>query len=458
MDWYRKLQFSDAALYKTIAFGIAAAVNRGELLPGDKLPTQRFLSKAIGCTVGTITRAYKLAEDMGIVSSIIGSGSYVKSQDQLGFTIPDGNIRDTINLSINTPSLLTRSKFISESLHEAGEKYLYNSHALDYQNNYGNQNVRQTLLDWYKDAGLEANLGNTILSAGGQHGLSLSISALARPKDTILSESVSYHGLAPLIDRYHLQLKTVEMDDEGIIPDSLDRYCRHHLPIALYLNPRIHNPTTAQMSVDRKKAVADVARKHQIYIIEDDVLSHHANPSPPIYNFYPEKTIYLSSMSKSLAPSLRVGMIVANDDLIHVIAKTLKDDIWMTSPILADLAAHWIKTGIATQLIRSDQHELMRRAERFKIILGSYSFQYSEGSPHVWLHLPDHWSPRNFVDAMKEQNVLLKGSEDFIVNSRDRVNAVRISMTSPDSIQQVNTGLHRIALQLNEAPVLAHNT
>jgi DNA-binding transcriptional regulator YhcF (GntR family) len=113
MDWYKKIQFSEAPVYKAIAHGIANAVNQGELRPSDKLPTQRYLSKVIGCTVGTITRAYKYAEDMGLVVSVIGSGSYIKTQSDLGFSIPETDKKDLINLSINTPSLHSRAGLCS---------------------------------------------------------------------------------------------------------------------------------------------------------------------------------------------------------------------------------------------------------------------------------------------------------------------------------------------------------
>ena len=102
MQWYEKLDFTQGALYEVIAQGIAQAVRTGELEPGQQLPPQRFLAKVIGCTVGTVSRAYKLADSMGLLHSTTGSGSYVNPQHPFGFAIPESDGSHVINLSINT--------------------------------------------------------------------------------------------------------------------------------------------------------------------------------------------------------------------------------------------------------------------------------------------------------------------------------------------------------------------
>ena len=445
MDWFKKINFSGAPVYKAIARGIADAVNHGELKPGDKLPTQRYLSGVIGCTVGTVTRSYKYAEGMGLIVSIVGSGSYIKMQNDLGFSIPDINKKDIVNLSINTPSLQSRVAFMSQALQSAGDKILYNASILDYQNNLDNKIHRAALLNWYRSAGIEAKLDNIAITSGGQHGVSLALSTIMRPNDTLLSESISYPGLSPLVDRYHLKIKTVEIDDQGVIPESLDECCRQFMPTCLFVNPRFHNPTTAIMSEERKRSIAYIAKKYKIFIIEDDVLSHHSEPSNPIYNYYPERTIYVSSVSKSLAPSLRIGTIIAHDYLINKIGSTLKNDVWMASPIMAEIVTHWINSGVAEQLVRTDQLELIRRSSYLKEIFNEGDYDYNAGSPHAWLHLPPHWSPRNFTDVMRDEGVLIKNSEDFIINNKNRINAVRISLTSPSDGILVKDALMKIA-------------
>ncbi len=448
MDWYKKINFSGIPVYKAIAHGIADAVNHGELKPNDKLPTQRYLSAVIGCTVGTITRAYKYAEEMGLVLSIIGSGSYIKAQSDLGFSIPDTNKKDIVNLSINTPSLHSRAAFMSQTLQAVGDKMLYNSSILDYQNNLGTEIHRKTLLDWYISSGIKAEPENVVITSGGQHGVSLALSTIMRPNDTLLTESVSYPGISPLVERYHLKIKTIEIDEQGIIPESLDDCCRKFIPKCLFINPRIHNPTTAKMSSARKKLIAKIAEKYKLFIIEDDILSHHTEPSTPIYNYYPKRTIYISSVSKSLAPSLRVGIIISNDDLIKKIGSTLKNDIWMTSPIMSEIATYWINNGIAEQLLRADKYELARRSSYLEEIFKNSDYVYSSGSPHVWLYLPNNWTPRKFSESMKNEGVLIKNSDDFVLNNKNMINAVRVSLTSPSESNLVKGALLKIAQKM----------
>ena len=89
---------------------------------------------------------------------------------------------------------------MSQALQSAGDKMLYNASILDYQNNLDNKIHRAALLNWYRSAGIEAKLDNIAITSGGQHGVSLALSTIMRPNDTLLSESISYPGLSPLVE------------------------------------------------------------------------------------------------------------------------------------------------------------------------------------------------------------------------------------------------------------------
>src|SRR5262249_25147559 len=138
----------------------------------------------------------------------------------------------------------------------------------------------------------------------------------------------------------------VALDDEGIVPRALDAACRKARPKALYVVPTLHNPTTATLPLARRQAVVEIARRYDLAIIEDDIYRMLAPQAPPpVAHLAPERTIYVTSLSKSLAPGLRLGYMVAPAAHRARVMRGIQSSIWMVSPIAAALATHWVLQG-----------------------------------------------------------------------------------------------------------------
>lgn len=431
MQWYQKLDFSAGKLYEVITQGIASGIRSGELRPGQRLPAQRALARNIGCTVGTISRAYQHAEQLGLISSARGSGSYIQPQAACSFAIPDASTQEIINLSINTPLLQHRTPLLSQGLQQLARQLPLSPSLMDYQADQGALHHRQQLAHWYHHAGIELRPENLLLTAGAQHGLALAFSAFTRPGDKLLAEALSYPGLKPLAKRFGLKLIPVAMDAQGLCMDDLARHYRHHLPGLLYCNPRIHNPTSTQMPEGRRRQLADFARQHKLLVFEDDVLAHFGPPQTPLYNLYPARTVYLSCLSKSLVPGLRLGLVAAEPTLIEQLSQTLRNDIWMASPLMSALAVLCIESGQAQALREQDCAELQQRRLLLSRLPDSCNIHCSEGSPHGWLELPTSVSAAEFSTQLQERGVLVKTASHFQIDPGQPLNAIRFSISAP---------------------------
>ena len=136
--------------------------------------------------------------------------------------------------------------------------------------------------------------------------------ALAKPGDEILVEEFTYPGITDLAGHLHLRLRTVALDREGIVPESLDEACRNGNPTALYCISSFQNPTAALMSDARRQRIAAVAIEHRLTIIEDDVFGFLASDVKPLSSYLPEdQFFYITSTSKSIAPGIRIGYLLA---------------------------------------------------------------------------------------------------------------------------------------------------
>ena len=131
----------------------------------------------------------------------------------------------------------------------------------------------------------------------------MTLNAYCRSGDTLLVEKYTYPGLISLARQHQITLKPVEMDDEGIIPEALDAACKMYQPRLIYSMPTLQNPTTGTMSLERREAILDVCRKHNLYLIEDEVNGLLPADRPePLVNLDPEQVIHLGAFSKCLAP------------------------------------------------------------------------------------------------------------------------------------------------------------
>ena len=150
------------------------------------------------------------------------------------------------------------------------------------------------------------------MCTGSQHGLTVVLATLLEPGDLLLTESLTYAGVKSVAGLLHLRLKGLPIDAQGLRPEALEEACREGGAKALYLIPTHHNPTTAVMPEERRREIVAIARAHGLAIVEDDVHGLLPEERPrPIAALAPERSYYLTSTSKTLAPGpahrLRAG-------------------------------------------------------------------------------------------------------------------------------------------------------
>src|SRR5690606_12657814 len=115
-------------------------------------------------------------------------------------------------------------------------------------------------------------------------------------------------GAKALAALQSLQLDGVALDEHGMLPDALEAACAASGARVVYLQPTVHNPTTALMPVERRQRIAEIARAHDLILIEDDAAaSALTDRPPPIAAFAPERTCYITSVSKSISPAFRLA-------------------------------------------------------------------------------------------------------------------------------------------------------
>jgi len=440
-----------------IADAIGDAVTTGALTTGERLPTHRDLAFRLKVTVGTISRAYAEAEHRGHLVGEVGRGTFVRGGEKggydPGFAIRASDEAGLIELGMNHPALWDNDRLFCETLAELSRSNV--GALIQYQPDVGMPRHREAGSRLMEIHGLPAPADRVILSCGVQHAMSVLCTNFARPGDLILTEAHTYPGIMAIAQQLHLRLQGLPVDEEGLLPVALDDACRHADVRLLYLTPTLQNPTTALMSAPRRREIAEIARRHDLLVLEDDVYGFLVPDRPaPIASLIPERTFYMCSASKALAPGLRVGFILAPEGTVAQVASGIRMSVWMTPPLTAEIASRWIMNGTAERLIDKHRIEVAARQAIARSTLGDLAARSHPCAYHMWIHLPDPWRADEFTALVRARNVRIIAAETFAASRVHSPHAVRLCLAGVGSRDRLLAGLQIVADTLTEKPRL----
>jgi DNA-binding transcriptional MocR family regulator len=240
---------------------------------------------------------------------------------------------------------------------------------------------------------------------------------------------------------------------DGLAPDAPAAARRPGAPRLLFVTPTAHNPTTATMPIERREAVVALARKHDLIVVEDDVYGRlPEDRAPPIAALAPERTIYISSASKSVAPGLRVGLLHSPQHLFEQIADAQHDLFLTCPPLMAELFTRLVSDGTAEQLAARQRAGAAIRQRLAREILEDRHYRAQPTSYHLWLPLPAPWRTTEFVEAAAERGVAVDPGTAFAVDRAHAPHAVRVSLSAAAGHDRLRRGLQILAETLDATP------
>ena len=446
--WLPGLAGNKGPRFLQIADALQAAVANGTLKPGDRLPPQRQLAARLDVDLTTITRAYDEARRRKLLEGRGARGTYVAA--------PKVELSAILDLSMNSPPPPQGLDF-DDMLKQGLAQVLMradNASLMTYHLGGGSDSDRKAGAAWLGRMFGELDAGQLVVCPGAQAAIAALILALTEPGDAILAEPASYPGLRAAATQFGRRLIAVEADQHGMVPGRLEEACRLHKPGLVYLNPTLQNPTAITMPERRRRELAGVAQRCNVRIVEDDPYWLLADaPPPPIATFAPERVAYISTLSKCLAPGLRVAFVLVRDphERKRFLA-ALRSFALMVAPLTAALATQWILDGSAYGLLEGvrDEARLRHRMAR-DILAGRYS-GLGDGL-HLWLELPAYWNSSQLARAAASYGIAVTPAQAFATGSVS-ANAIRISLGSVRGREDLRAGLQRLSRLLAQRPEL----
>jgi DNA-binding transcriptional MocR family regulator len=449
-EWVPNLPEGETPRYLALVQTLEDDLASGRVKAGARLLTHREMASRLGVSVGTISKAYSEAERRGLISGEVGRGTFVRRRS-LKRRAHHGHGGAAINLALNIPPHTGEDELIGSVLSEiAAEGEL--ADLLGYLPHQGLRRHRNAMNDWLASLGVDAHVDNLFITHGGQHALSLALSMVASARDTVLTEGFTYSGIRALSAQIGYRLHAVATDEYGLVPEALDHAFAETGARALYCMPTLQTPTGSVMPPERRTEVAAVVRQYDAYLLEDDAYAFLLKPPPsPVFSLIPERSFYVLSFAKCLAPGLRIAAMIVPEAFRDRSNNAVRATGWMAVPIMAEVVARLIDSG---ELAR--QAELKREKAELRLEIARRILKgWLPGSPasagfHVWLPLPPGRTLTALVAEASQTGITLAPPEGTLGMER-RDLGIRLCLGGADSEAELEMALGEIRKILESA-------
>ena len=391
--WTPTVPEGEEPVYERLVSALSGDIAAGVLSPGDRLPPQRELAFRLGLGLGTVTRAYAEAERRGLLSCQVGRGSFVAARPGEETSAAGG----PIDLTRSLPPLAASAARLSAALSHAARDPR-SAERLAYAPAAGFAEDCEAGAAWLKQIhqwdDLQAD--RLVCCAGAQQAVAVALGIAARPGEAVIGEAATFAGLKSLAGLMAYRLVPAAMDGEGLTPEGLERAARESGARVAYVLPT-QNPTARLMGEQRRGDLVEVARRLDLILVEDDLYGAYAggfglDRLTPLAAMAPERVLFVSALSKAVAPGLRLGWLALPQgagwrdralSALHAIA--------LGGPTLGGLVASaWIRDGTAQAILIENRGELAARVSlALEVLAAAVERPAAAGFPHVWLPLDE---------------------------------------------------------------------
>ena len=454
LTWMPKRKTLKRPIYKALVNRMENDVNEGILLPGTKLPSQRELADFLDINFTTVTRAYKLSEQLGLTYGLIGKGTYIAQTANKTISISSLYKDSLFELGLNS-SFEQCNNMLNTTVADVANKSSLES-LLNYKNAVGTVFQRQVALNYLVKLGIKTKIDNIAITSGGQNALTIILLGLFNPNDRIAVDRFTYANFIELAKMINIKLVPIDFDSEGMRPEYLDKACKNSDLHGIYLMTGCSNPTGIRMSEKRCRLLAEVIKKNKLIVIEDDYLGFigmgKENKMVKLSSLLPDQSVYICSMSKPVATGLRVGYLVFPDDYRQALQQSLCNINVKTSSLDAEIITQALLNGSAYKIM----HKKIQLALKANTIFSNIFV--AEQTKHKNIPAFIKWLPlkKNNIGAEAIESLLLANgirvfhSDRFLVGPKIKHEFLRISLSATKTIELLEPALMKLKIVLEE--------
>ncbi len=457
-------------LYRQIYERLREGILAGTLPESSRLPPERTLATQLRVNRSTVVHAYRDLVADGLIEQRVGSGSRVAARPRDGrrdtagvpwwITLPPWRVGEfpAVLGELAAATHGERIAFVQgvppvepSPLEELAQSFARvggdESFVLSYGDSEGYRPLRDAIAERMRARGCTVDGRDVLMLTGSTQGITLVAQSLAEPGDEIVVEAPTYPGALQIFQIAGLRAIPVPVDEDGLRVDHVEAILRTRKPRFIYTMPSLHNPTGATMSAERRERLTRIIRRSGVPLVEDDPYGELAHSElSPLVAYDAEFTIYLSSFSKTIAPSLRLGWLVA--------PRTIYERLLLRKQSIDMASSLYVQAGVCDYLGRGyDAHLGALRSEldrRRSIAFAAIDAHWpaamrvdrSGGGYYLWATAPREMRARALLDAAERRGASFLFGDAFYPSSGGD-HHLRLALT-PVRRDEITEGIRRI--------------
>ena len=455
--------------YKAVVTMIREKIAMGTLSAGDRLPPVRELAWQLKITPGTVARAYSVLTDSGVLQAEVGRGTFVADPgagfDGSGSMMPL-NLPEVDAILHNTGGDVDQVNLLSPHLPNGGQAELIRkllaeiaqdppSGIMHYPSRRGARAAREAMVHWLQGSPIgPLNETDIVLSHGGQNAILLIFQTVLRGRrPTIFVEELAYPGFRRAAELVRAEVIAIPCDRHGLIPEALAAAAERHPEAQLLCtSPEVHSPTCGFTPMERRRELVEVARRADLQIMEDDCYRMGRAEGEGYRQLAPERGWYVSSLSKSITPALRIGCAIGPRGMSSALQRTAENGFFGLATPIVDLAAILLVHPQLPAIMEASRMAVERYVKVAVNTLGSYDLRWRKDVPFVWLTLPQGWRASAFCQAAEKQGVQVRAAEEFAPRDAQSPHAVRMAVNGGVSLRSFEAAMGRLRDILDSPP------
>ena len=331
--------------------------------------------------------------------------------------------------------------------------------ALQYSPTEGFEPLKEWLADTMSRYGIWVEPDNIMMVNGSQQALDLVGKLFIDPGTRVLCSRPTYLGAIQAWDAYEADYETVPMDEQGMIteglPELLDK--SKNRPRFVYVLPNFHNPAGTTLTLERRQQLVEIARRYDLVIIEDDPygeLRFDGEDITPIFRLAPERTLYLSTFSKTLAPGLRLAWVVAPKPIISRLVQAKQGADLNTGAFVQMVAYDVCARGILRQHVRRLRSVYHSRRDAMIDALTEHmpegvSWTVPQGGLFLWVRTSDRIETREFMRKAIDAKVAYVPGFSFYPGGKGGEHSMRLNFSYSNE-ETINEGIHRLGMAMKK--------
>lgn len=456
-------------LYLQISNQVIKNINLGVMKMGLKLPGSRSLAVLLSVSRRTVGLAYEELEAQGWLEIRPNQGAFISSKIPLTRQrplplarkdMPNEKAGFALNnkldfLAYYTPPQFQHIDYIFDTgypdvrlaplkeLSQAMSRVLNGKRdwkTMNYSPDFnGHIQLRQEVIQYLAETrGINIHIDNLMITRGSLMAFSSIFQVLLNPGDKVIVGDVSFKVANNIIRIAQGQVLTVPIDDQGIDVDAIEQACQKQKIRAVFVMPHHHHPTTVSLSAARRMKLLQLAAQYHFAIIEDDYDYDFHYASSPILPMassdYQGVVIYVGSFSKTVAPGLRIGFMVAPTDFIREVSRLSRFMDCHGNTALEKALALLFKEGIIRRHLKKTLKEYRQRRDLFCHLLqqelgDAVSFHVPEGGLAAWVTFRADLPIMAIRQRAQERGLLISKSV-FMDGQGRSLNAIRMGFAS----------------------------